>query len=321
MQWDDGASWMRPNGALDESRIIGRQKIYQGRNGRYVERIQTDSTAGRRSFIYKPLTNADALGREVWAHRNLLPLLPVRYPRLISASQSGDPSAHWTLHEDMGPLEHELPPESLLPAGEAIAQWHSLPVELLPAAWNGHTPRVNEVLARLAADPPRMAAVLTALRIPRKWIGEWLDRLEALQGRPDSETVVSHGDYHPLNLAWKNHELIVLDWEYVHRNSIYWDLYNLLDITSPRHRRTVHSAGEKDAVLSAYVRRRRELDGEWRPPNDFAEGYRLFAAIYSMQILLLIDDDLKSMRFEPSSLIAQQEETAKIWLACIQGGG
>ncbi|UUZ81576.1 phosphotransferase [Paenibacillus sp. P26] len=125
-----------------------------------------------------------------------------------------------------------------------------------------------------------------------------------------SETVISHGDLYPLNVVSREGELIILDWEYIHLNSVYWDLYNLIDITSPSYRRNVVGRENRAAILGDY-RSERESLGK-RVSADFVRGYHYYCAVYSMWILLLIESDMKSRRFAEGALAEQRAETFQI---------
>lgn len=50
------------NGTLNDRYILRRENLYQGSNGRFVERFFIDET---KSYIFKPLTNNTQLGKEV----------------------------------------------------------------------------------------------------------------------------------------------------------------------------------------------------------------------------------------------------------------
>src|SRR5690606_26162146 len=87
-------------------------------------------------------------------------------------------------------------------------------------------------------------------------VQRWVDLLpdaEQMTAAADlAGSVVSHGDYHPYNVAIRGEERIVIDWEYVHRNHRYWDLYSLLDITSFRYAKVPLQQSERIAALRRY---------------------------------------------------------------------
>ncbi|WP_286894035.1 phosphotransferase [Thermobacillus sp.] len=130
-----------------------------------------------------------------------------------------------------------------------------------------------------------------------------------------SETVVSHGDFHRGNIAVSGGEIVILDWEHAHRNSPFWDLYNLFDLTHPVFCRQTSDALRQSA-LNAYIASRRSLG--WEEPPGFIRSYYEYAAVHSVWMLLLIQDDLKQDVWEPSDLLKAQAETlASLLSPCI----
>ncbi len=303
-----------PDGTLDESRLLSRELLYVGRNGKAVERFSIETAHGVESFIFKPLTNVDTLGREQWFSRHLLPSVPIRYPRLLGQAGHDDADRYWTIYEDLGNLDHRFDKQTLSAAAAVIPHWHQLPLDSVPSSFAGHSPHVNDVLSIVTERLDRLAEIATGLSMPADLWSVFRRALLRLDGVFSSETTVSHGDFHPYNITLRGGELIVLDWEYVHRNSVYWDLYNLLDITSPRYRRPAMEDEWRKEALHTYVERRAAMG--WVPPDDFIRGYYFYAGIYSAWILLLIDNDLRSGSFERSALTAQQRETYAVLHDC-----
>ena len=104
--------WVTSEGKLDEKQITERQILYQGLNGRHVERFTVQSG---QTYIFKPLTNSAQHGRERWMYEHVMAQLPPIYPQLIAASdQAAAPSQSWMIYEDMGQLEHHLHESTLL---------------------------------------------------------------------------------------------------------------------------------------------------------------------------------------------------------------
>ncbi|MBE1447109.1 hypothetical protein GGC63_006632 [Paenibacillus sp. OAS669] len=299
-----------PDGILDSSRLSSRETLYIGRNGKAVERFIVDPDDSH-SYIFKPLTNLDTIGREAWVYRNLLPRIPVRYPKPLAQAQYTDAERYWAIYEDLGKLEHRFDRETLIKAAEAIPYWHRLPVESVPEEFTGHTPLVDQIMREIQDKLPVVRTILERLAFP----ADLTEKAQRLVGQMDdrlfSKQTVSHGDYHPLNLSLLEDQITILDWEYVHRNSIYWDLYNLLDITSPSYRRPVVTAAVRNEVLQAYFARTEQLgqDGSFR---TLQQHYYRYALLYSLWILTLIEKDLKSGVLNPEALLEQQEETRAI---------
>ncbi|WP_274362174.1 phosphotransferase family protein [Paenibacillus thermotolerans] len=312
------ASIVDEHGRLIDGAVRLREPIYKGRNGKYVERVVV--TAGDRLLhaIFKPLTNEGSVGKEVWAYRHLLPHLPsIRYPKLLAAADHHEPQRYWLLYEDLGELIHSFDVSVLAAAARSIPAWHTLPIERAPTELEGHTPKLSDGVQRMLLGEDRGAFVrllsehgVTNAEI-QYFFGVHVRRDPESYSR---ETVVSHGDLNPLNIAVADDGLIFLDWEYVHRNSVFWDLYNVMDITSPSYRRPVLDRASRLSVLNAYVEGRERYG---KPISDiacFIRDYYSYCLSYSAWLLLLIDRDLKVGRFNREALQRQHEETAAILL-------
>jgi hypothetical protein len=291
MQMKDAGPW------------IHREVVYTGRDGKVVERVVAANAAETKSYIYKPIMDSERTGKERWAERCIFPCLPmVRFPKLVSETN------HYLLYEDLGTLEHRFDLEVLTAAAAAIAHLHVLPVETVPAEFAGHTPAVEEIVNILRNNDEEWEQALRKLdadhRLTIQSVREHLLDKPAFN---EHEIVVSHGDFHPLNIALPREELVILDWEFIHRNSVYWDLYNLLDITSPAYRKPPMDAQTRLSVLNAYAKQRKIL-GKPAGPR-FLKGYHRFGFAYSVWLLLLIERDLLHDRFDRDCLLLQREET------------
>lgn len=307
LPWDQMVLY---DGTLDSSKLASRETLYIGRNGKAVERFVVDSDDNR-SFIFKPLTNLETIGRESWVYQNLLPHIPARYPILLAQAKHRDAERYWAIYEDLGQLEHRFDRDTLIKAAAAIPSWHQLPVESVPADFTGHTPNADKILREVQAKFSVLKTTLERLSVPAYLI----DRAERIIQQMDdgllSEMTVSHGDYHPFNLSLRNDQITILDWEYVHLNSVYWDLYNLLDITSPNYRRSEISTSLRNEVLQVYYARRLQLGWSSRFPT-FQKNYYRYALIHSLWIMTLIEKDLQAGVAERSGLLEQQKETQAI---------
>lgn len=302
----------------EEGRLIGdllleRQAIYTGRNGKQVERIAVAGNKGETlRLIFKPLTCADTKGREAWFSAHVLPLLPmIRYPRLLGAADHDDPERYWLIFEDLGELDHSYIEATLTRAASVMPYWHLLPLETVPELFEGHTPPVEQVWPIVAGEREELVRFLSRLGAGGELIGALSAFIRERSAIPwDSELVVSHGDLYPLNVVLRDDELIVLDWEYIHRGSVYWDLYNLLDITSPTYRRPPVDCETRLSVLKTYAGQRERMGKPVRP--DFIPQYHAYSAAYSAWILLLIGRDLAAGRHNPQELCRQGAETLRI---------
>lgn len=309
-------SFVLPDGTLDERFLLDREPLYTGMNGKTVERIKLVWRGPERSYIFKPLTNAETMGREPWLYRRLLPRLApsVRYPALLAHASHEDPAYYWQLFEDVGRLAHDGSEEALLQAATAIAEWHRLPLDAVPEHYAGHKPSVSAVLDTVLHQAERLRGVLSRCAADgcERGFESFVAAIHDRSNRFTGEIVVSHGDFHQGNyaLAPNTGELVVLDWEHAHRNSVYWDLYHLIDMTHPLYRKTMTPGLRRRAIL-AYVKAR-ETHGWKGYSADFLRQYHLFAAVFSAWMLLLIDGDIERggvAGWDLNQLTAQREET------------
>ncbi|MEW9701434.1 phosphotransferase family protein [Paenibacillus sp. SI8] len=288
-----------------------RETIYIGRNGNAVERVRVNHPQSPSSYIFKPLTNDSSMGKEVWVQQHLAPRLPeVLTPRIHLSSKANNPKLYWIIYEDMGVLTHSFDQDVLNEAAAAIPQWHLLVPDIVPDEFEGHMPLASQIQADLLAKADIMRAYLLANGFDSSDF-DYIQR-EILR-RPNiaGERVVCHGDYYPLNLAREGGKLIILDWEYLHKNSVFWDLYCLMDITSPMYRRPVLEQAVRVDILQAYISARHAQHRSTTP--SFINDYHLYCALYSLWLLLLIEQDLEQIKFDKTALHAQKAETLGIF--------
>jgi hypothetical protein len=321
------SNYVLEDGTLGGDHVLERQVVYKGRSGANVERFWDHE----RSYIYKPIANVSTIGRELWAQDKLLPHLEgFRVPLIYAASKPGAKGQSWLIYEDLGSLQHNKSAAELIEAAGWIAQWHRLPIGLIPEAYNGHTPYYAEIWEGLKTNTPAQIAMW--LNVESATVNKWFMSMRAgdAASRIVECEVVSHGDYHRFNIAKHGGEKVVLDWEYAHRNHVYWDLYSLLDITSYRYTKAPLSQEERITALRNYWDARHAAatneDNEWRECSDvgqsfdqFCEGYWLYASIYSAWIAGLIHGDLARGEVAPEQLLKQQQETSDVFIDCLLG--
>ena len=127
--------------------------------------------------------------------------------------------------------------------------------------------------------------------------------------------MISHGDYHQGNVCRREDEFIILDWEFVHHNSVYWDLYCLLDMSHPDFPKKISST-TRLAALHAYVNRRASFG--WEANSDtFVANYHRYAIVHSLWMLGLIENDLQKGQWEVAKLRRAQQETIHSLVACL----
>ncbi|RUT31798.1 hypothetical protein EJP77_10450 [Paenibacillus zeisoli] len=309
-----------PDGRLDDSHIFAREILYKGMNGRFVERFYVSPD---RSYIFKPVTHAGQAGRESWVCEHILPLIPDVYPKMLARSHSSDETS-WAIFEDLGKLKHAFEWDTILAVTKAMAQWHALPLDQLPAQTPaiGHKPRIELAAAEIALREEEAASLFRELYIPAKAGALLLAAIRDLAAAGNrspyaADQVLSHGDLHLGNYAKAGAKLYVLDWEHAHLNTIYWDLYHLLDMSHPLFPRQITSS-LRDRVLTEYAAESAN-NGRLLDRIQLGEEYALFAAIYSVWMLLLIRRDLgqKEAIWPVSQLQAQWKETADSLMQCM----
>ncbi|WP_458463356.1 phosphotransferase family protein [Paenibacillus sp.] len=313
----DAYSWVTPEGMLNDHYITSREQLYQGMNGRYVERFTVPTGE---SYIFKPLTNPAQHGRERWMYERVMSGLPPIYPQLIAASElTIAPAQSWMIYEDLGQLVHDSQEATMLDAAVHMATWHALPV----TNWS-ELPRVGQ--------KPSIRTMLDELQMHRQSTDELLSRLDMQLSESDWDkisrliltaeeqlpTVLCHGDLHPGNMAEVDGRLVVLDWEHAHLNTPLWDVVHLVDLSHPLFPRTVTPA-LRERVMDVYLDKLGSL-GMQIERVSFAEWYDAYAIVFSLWMLRLIDGDLRSEEcvWPKEQLRNQWYETAATLEQCMK---
>lgn len=340
-----------PSGELDDRYIWRREKLYQGMNGKYVERFYISP---ERSYVFKPVTHQGNEDRESWVYEHILSAFPPIYPRLLERSTPGQGDGGWTVFEDIGALGHSYKLEHALLVAEQMAWWHSFPLthwERVPE--EGQKPDIQQIIADLYEREAAAAAALEESGLPRTIAADILnaatraaestgntgeDHLrtgkEAYPAGPrlfaQYEKVMSHGDLHLGNYAVKlngekdgeqSRRLYILDWEHAHANLPFWDLYYLIDMSHPHFPKQVTSL-QRERILQHYLQQSAHYGKVWSA-EDFIADYSLFAAIFSLWMLMLIASDLKPKDgnglWPRELLLAQRAEAVAGLTACWTG--
>ncbi|WP_068783017.1 phosphotransferase family protein [Paenibacillus phocaensis] len=307
------------DGTLDENRIWRREPMYQGMNGRWVERFYTDPG---HSYIFKPLTNGESVDREAWVNGNVLAQLPeIAVPQLLAASPEGRGTEGWTIFEDLGPLRHTYRLEYAEAAARQLARLHAAPAERWPGLTaQGPKPGIETIAADLLRRRDEARVLLAAHGLPVQWLDS--DKMAAIQkggGFSDKRRVLSHGDLHLGNYAvTKAGRVVLLDWEHAHRNLPYWDLYHLIDMSHPRFPKAMPSE-DRMKLLDTYLEEADKQGTTW-VREGLAREYAWFAAVFSLWMLLLIEGDLRRGGgvWTIEGLLRQQEETADGLAGCLE---
>jgi hypothetical protein len=302
-----------PNGTLNDKAILKREIIYRGMNGKYVERFYLSPTE---SYVFKPLTNNDQLGKEIWVNEQLLPLFPRIYPRMVAYSENQNPDLHWIIFEDLGPITHVFNEEIVLGVTKQIAWWHSLPIErLVNVPLTGPKPRMDEMAAEVFSRKFEFLQLLPSLQMENEPIRRIFTLLE--HESFSKKMVLSHGDLHLGNFAMANNKLMVLDWEHTHLNTPFWDLYHVIDMSHPLFPKKVTSQF-RSLILNSYLDQI-ESNGIKVNGQAFLKEYYLFSCVFSIWMILLIIQDINENngKWLQDQMEVQLKETVSNLNQCI----
>lgn len=310
---------VKADGTLDDNRIWRREPMYQGMNGRWVERFYTHP---EHSYIFKPLTNGESVDREAWVNRNILAKLPeITAPKLLAVSLDGKGTRGWTIFEDLGPLRHSYRLEYAQAAARQLARLHAAPAEQWPGLTaQGPKPGIEVIAADVLRRRDEALAVLGGQGLPIQWLDwEIVPAVRDGYGFNVRRQVLSHGDLHLGNYAvTKEGGVVLLDWEHTHRNLPYWDLYHLIDMSHPRFPKAM-PVEDRVKLLETYMDEADKQGTPWAR-EVLVREYAWFAAIFSLWMLLLVESDLRRGGgvWTKEGLLRQREETAKGLTGCLE---
>lgn len=300
---------VQANGMLNEQLILKKEILYKGMNGRFVERFYLSPS---QSYIFKPLTNDGQLGKEVWVHEQILPRFPAIFPKIISYSISEQTELNWMILEDLGKLTHDFNEACVLAVIKWVAWWHSLPVEKLgDVPLTGLKPKIEEIVLEVCQKKEDIYRLMSSLKIVKEPIDAIFERLNHLNFL--EKRVLTHGDLHAGNFAIVGNELKILDWEHTHINSPHWDLFHLIDMSHPLFPKMI-TRTLRGRLLESYLGQvKYEVDRE-----AFLYEYYLFASVFSIWMILLIQKDLADNggKWSVEQLNRQLEETVSSLRQC-----
>ncbi|WP_456277266.1 phosphotransferase [Bacillus sp. AK128] len=304
-----------PTGELNSEMLYKREILYKGMNGRYVERIYITPTE---SYIFKPLTNNDQLGKEIWIQTNILTSInPTMYPKILSYSLHNVPYLNWYIIEDLGTLQHAYNEETLLEVTNLMAKWHGISIDRAElTGLNGPKPLIEDMISHIISNKNVISQKLNTLSISMDTIEHLYNLLN--QQEFSTEKVFSHGDLHLGNYAFSLNKMYVLDWEHAHLNSPYWDLYHLIDLSHPIFPKNEITSQLRNQVLAHYLNQMGQLTEE-KEKQNFKNRYYLYASAFSIWMLLLIWKDLeeKELKWPKESLLNQLSETTLSLQQCL----
>jgi thiamine kinase-like enzyme len=311
-KWQD--DYILENGQLNESMIVKSESLDTITKGRIIERVYITQ---EESFIFKRFTNDNQCGKEIWVQENILTSFPDYYPKIIAYSLSESQNNGWIAFTDLGSIKHEYTSDILNDVTKQILWWHSLPVSMWKnAPLSGLKPKIEEIKMALTQSENKINKYLSVANIPKRYINVLFSSLEKWEFSKD--LVLSHGDLHPGNFGTSQNKLVILDWEYAHLNTRYWDLYHLIDLSHPLYPKKVTSE-LRNQILNEYYNRahssRIQLQKE-----SFKKEYYLFSATFSLWMILLIQEDLKRKdnRWKEEALMNQLKETSLSFIQCTE---
>ncbi|OIK09657.1 phosphotransferase [Bacillus sp. MUM 13] len=305
--------YIESSGKLDNGKITKREKIYQGMNGKYVERFYIEDG---QSYIFKPLTNTEQLGKEIWAQERILLNLPLFYPKILAHSTSNDPEKSWIILEDMGPLLHVFEKNILAEVVQLMVQWHSFPVgELAEIPVKGPKPGIEYISKAVMKKKEEILDLMKGYYISADLLHKFFTKLEETVF--NDEMVLSHGDLHLGNYAKTKTSIVVLDWEHVHLNYRHWDLYHLIDMSHPVFPKNTSSELRED-ILNMYCKLANQ-QGAAIEQESFFKEYFVFSSVFSIWMILLISSDLlmENSKWPKNQLHSQLNESLSSLAQCL----
>ena len=295
------------DGYLNDSLIFRREPLYQGMNGRFVERLYLSPSE---SYIFKPVTHFGQEKREVWVYQHILPHLPKVYPDMLAFSI--EEATSWIMYEDLGHLTHQHDVDAMLHMMKLIASWHSVPVHIWAEAnLVAPKPKLQEMADSLLMNKRVYVELLENLHVPVELLEYSVRELSDILVR--WWDVMSHGDLHAGNYAFGNGNCYVLDWEHAHLNIPMWDLYHVIDMSHPVFPRTSELTNEqRHFLLMEYMRSRGvSLAPTPSDTSSFIEDYYHVAWIFSLWMSGLIQSDL-----ERGSTLWSRDQLQRQWQEC-----
>jgi thiamine kinase-like enzyme len=306
-------SYVLANGTLDKSKLTKVEQLYQGINGRFVERFYLNDET---SYIFKPLINNNQIGKELWLYQNILVNFPPIYPKILGFSNTGGLQNNWLIMEDLGDLKHVYNEKAAIQVSDYVAWWHQFPtIELQKCDLKGPKPSIEIMIKEILQEKEKISEILFEVGLKHLTVQKLLSSLSTIFF--EEEKVLSHGDLHLGNYGYSKDKVVIIDWEHVHLNYPYWDLYHLIDSTHPDFPKKV-CAKIRKKVLENYLNKRNIIDIKKR--ENFLYKYNWFSIIFTLWMVLLILKDLEGNqgKWSQEKLDRQYLESILIIKQCIE---
>lgn len=301
------------NGQLNDTVIHKREVIYKGMNGKFVERFFTTPTE---SYIFKPLTNNEQIGTEIWVQENILPSFPTFYPVIIAKSISMSPDRSWIIYRDLGDIKHEFTYEVLKQVIKHMVWWHSLPTEKWKnAPLRGPKPAIEVMKTDILREREEIVHILSTYDLKKQAIEQLFSKIESFTF--SNSLVLSHGDLHLGNYGISQQKLVIIDWEHAHINTRFWDLYHVLDLSHPTFPKTITKELRNKIIFEYFLLA--SSSGLGTSFTWFKHEYYLFSAVFSLWMIRLIHHDLrhKNPKWPKENLKNQLFETLSSLKDCL----
>ncbi len=296
---------------IEAWKFLKKELIYRGLNGREVHRVYINA---EESFILKPF-NPQSL--ELWIYEHVLPAFPPIYPKLVDYSTSPLGEDGWLLFEDLGLLQHKYEEAWAQEVVCLMAWWHNLSIDdLQQSSLKGQKPTYTNMTAILLNSKSKVLSLVSSHNIDCMLILELYVRME--KEKLSDEQVLSHGDLHVGNYTHIQGQLYILDWEHIHLSHRYWDLYHLIDLPHPQYPKKL-APKWRSRLLDLYIEKAMHLDPKL-DPHRFLYEYNLFASVFSLWLLLLIEADQMNGNspWSGEQLSVQAVETAKSFMETVK---
>jgi hypothetical protein len=313
-----GMNWghlVRADGTLDEALVVRSEFLMEGAK---AQRFTVQEGSTLQTYVFKPVETNQPILQERWIQSTFLPWLKeIRSPKLIadSLTYGAGHTTPWMIWEDVGPVQHRFDVEAKCMAAKNSVAWHQMPTDLLPSEQLRFLPMVDDVVSELIQKRDTFETSMVALNIEPEVISSFWEQVQSLSTPFMTEHVLCHGDYHPRNVAQVDGSFIVLDWEFIQRNSVFWDLYLLIDRAMPNYR-IEPSASARLRILQTYVDER--VRHGWTTPPDFFQQYHVFTALFTVHVLPLLINDLETGAHDMEGLHAEALEVKSIVEDCVQ---
>jgi Phosphotransferase enzyme family len=193
---------------------------------------------------------------------------------------------------------------------EGVSHTPVLPTTLLDLA------KCSESLFQITAEQLGLGHPFSAVHLDAQ-ISRAQEEIQRFMHKEDylQNYRLCHGDSHLGNFLWSPQlkQMYLIDWEYLHVDHVYFDIYQMLDATSP-FAPLVRPIPRLEA-LAMYYQSRQSAGPQTLPAwTQFLKEYETYATVYLGWTLTRIVGDISQGRFPLQSMRRQWKEIAKALL-------